>query len=659
MNLMIVESPGKVKKIREILGTGWMVEASVGHVRDLPERELGVELPDFKPMYVPTQRGKEVLAKLKKAVDRADTVFLATDLDREGEAIAWHLKAALKLQNPQRVTFSEITAKSVKTALTTPRSINVPMVAAQECRRVLDRLVGYMVSPKLIDMSGRSGLSAGRVQSPAVRIILERERAIQRFEPTLHFGAVIEFPGDWSAEWNVKPFLRDGEEYFQDRDLAVDVAAIRAVVVASIEDTERNEPPPPPFITFTLQQAASVRLKLKPKETMAAAQKLYEQGHITYMRTDNPNLADDALIEIFEVCQAKNWPMVEQPRRWKAKGEAQEAHEAIRPTHFTNEDAGETPQERALYRLIWARSVACQLAPARYAIRTAKLVAKEPLAGRSIEFIAAGKSLLSAGWRTLYLEDEDAEASPNDKPNPVPALSAGMILEAASGKVMDIKTKAPARFTEASLIKELERLGIGRPSTYASIIDNISRRGYVQTDKAGKYLLPTDTGALVIEALLKSNFSFVEYEFTRSMESQLDEIARGESTYKEVVRTIYDCLIKDLAGLQIASTPAHSCPDCGQPLARKKGQSGFFWGCAAYPACAVTLLDAAGQPQARPAQSEYLCQECGKPLVRRKKRGVKGKKGYDFFGCSGYPACVVTYPTEKNKPKFTNSTINV
>ncbi|EKO4043357.1 type I DNA topoisomerase [Salmonella enterica] len=655
MKLMIVESPGKVKKIREILGAGWKVAASVGHVRDLPEKEIGVSAPDFKPTYVATERGKEVLAKLKKDIQSCDAVFLATDLDREGEAIAWHLKQALRLDNPQRVTFHEITPQAIKSALVSPRSINIPMVASQEGRRVLDRLVGYMVSPRLSEMSGRQGLSAGRVQSPAVRIILERERAIQNFKPTSHFGVQLKFLNDWFAEWDVKPFLPDGSEYFMDAAFTKKVAEIRDLDVISYEEKEASKAPPAPFITSTLQQVASTKLKMKPKATMAAAQKLYEQGHITYMRTDSPNLSDDALVEIYQLCQAKNLPMASKPRTWKAKGDAQEAHEAIRPSHFEVEEAGETPEEKALYRLIWERAVACQLASARFAVRVARFRASDPIDGKTVEFTAEGRTLTYPGFTSLFSDDSEDEESKEAKANnPIPHLQRGQHVTAESGKILNKTTRAPNRFTEASLIAELERLGIGRPSTYAAIIENIGRRGYVTPDKANKYLLPTETGALVIDALVKGGFSFIEYDFTRQMEEELDKVAQSKASYKSVVSAVYDSLEKELNHLKIDVSPQHPCPNCGKALFRKKGATGYFWGCSGYPDCSTTLPDTAGKPgkpKPKPEASGFNCPDCGKPLIRRKKAGTGGKKGYDFFGCSGYPACNSKFDAVNGKPK--------
>lgn len=657
MNLVIVESPGKVKKIREILGQGWEVQASVGHVRDLPEREMGVEAPDFKPKYVPTERGKDVLAKLRKAVERANAVYLATDLDREGEAIAWHLKQALRLQNPQRILFAEITAKAIKTALAAPTGIDIKKVAAQEGRRVLDRLVGYMVSPKLGDMAGRSGLSAGRVQSPAVRIVLERERAIQAFKPTNHFGAQLGFNG-WTADWDTQPFIPEGQKYLLDQSLATQVAAMRSVEVLEYEEKEESKAPPPPFITSTLQQAASNKLRMKPKATMEAAQKLYEQGLITYMRTDNPNLSDDALIEIYKVCQTKGLPMVDRPRKWKAKGDAQEAHEAIRPTHFEVENGGDTPEQQAVYKLIWQRALGCQLASARYAVRIARLRATDGhLEGKPVDFVGKGRTLVYEGWRAIYQDDtesdDDKQKDQEGADNPIPHLEPGQIINAETGKVLAKKTRAPSRFTEAELIKELERLGIGRPSTYAAIMQNIISRGYVAYDKAGKYLQPTDIGALVIDALVNSRFSFIEYDFTRDMEARLDLVAEGRSTYRDVVSMVHSSLERELGGMKVQAAPEHPCPDCGKPLFRRKGGSGYFWGCSAYPDCSTTLPDAGGKPgKKKPRQvADVPCPKCGKELVRRHKAGT-GKKGYDFWSCSGYPTCDARFDNAGGKPKL-------
>lgn len=344
--LLILESPGKVKKVQEILGSGWKVAASVGHVRDLPVKEMGVAAPDFKPQYLPTDRGKEVLSRLAGLAKNAEEVFLATDPDREGEAIAWHLQDALKLKNAKRVTYAEITESAIRAALSVPRSIDMALVAAQEGRRVLDRLCGYLVSGPLSNAAGEK-LSAGRVQSPAIRLVVEREREIKVFASTTHYGVELTFENvdnitdGWKASWVVKPWIEDGQEYLLNKSLAEKTAALRTLDVLDCTESESRTAPPAPFTTSTLQQSASSSLKFTPKQTMQLAQRLYEQGAITYMRTDSPNLSQEAVQSIRAFCESQSWPLVETPRQWKSKEGAQEAHEAVRPTHIEVEEAGE------------------------------------------------------------------------------------------------------------------------------------------------------------------------------------------------------------------------------------------------------------------------------------------------------------------------------
>lgn len=590
--LLILESPGKVKKVQEILGPGWKVAASVGHVRDLPAKEMGVAAPDFKPQYVPTERGKDVLGRLANLVKNAEAVYLATDPDREGEAIAWHLQDALKLKDAKRVTYSEITEKAIKTALDAPRSIDMALVAAQEGRRVLDRFCGYMVSGPLSNAAGEK-LSAGRVQSPAVRLVVEREREIQNFRSTTHYGAELTFENvdnitdGWKAVWQVKPWLEDDQEYLLDKALAEKAAALRSLEVTDCTESESRSAPPAPFTTSSLQQAASNALKFTPKQTMQLAQKLYEGGHITYMRTDSPNLSEDAVEAIRAFCESQGWPLVEKTRSWKSKEGAQEAHEAIRPTHIEAEKVGETADEKALYRLIRLRSLASQLEDAVYAMRVLQLTAD--LDGKQAVFEAKGKTLLSQGWKILTTgdaatEDPDDSAEPE---NPVPVMKPGTRPTALAGTVLTKKTKPAPRFTEASLVRELEKRGIGRPSTYAAILDTIMSRGYVKTEK--RFLVPTPLGVMVVDGL-QGNFAFIEYEFTRTMEQALDDIAAGKADYRAVVSEAHARLEQELAD-----------------FAKATGK---------------------------------VCEKCGKPMVHRvKKPGKDGKGGYDFWGCSGWPEC--------------------
>lgn len=594
--LLILESPGKVRKVQEILGPGWKVAASVGHVRDLPVKEMGVAAPDFKPQYIPTDRGKDVLSRLAGMVKNSEEVFLATDPDREGEAIAWHLQDALKLKNAKRVTYAEITESAIRTALSNPRSIDMALVAAQEGRRVLDRFCGYMVSGPLANAIGAVGekLSAGRVQSPAVRLIVEREKEIKAFSSTTHYGAELTFENvdnitdGWKAALQVKPWLEKGQGYLLDKSLAEKAAALRTLDVLDCAESESRAAPPAPFTTSTLQQAASSSLKFTPKQTMQLAQRLYEQGAITYMRTDSPNLSQEAVHAIRAYCETK-WPLVETPRTWKPKEGAQEAHEAIRPTHVEVDEAGETADEKALYRLIRLRALGCQLADAVYAVRTLQLGAD--LDGKQALFEAKGRTLLSQGWKVLADQedgpDEGSEEGEKEPSNPVPAMKPGTKATALTGAVTTKKTKPAARFTEASLIRELEKRGIGRPSTYAAIIDTISSRKYVTSEK--RFLVPTPLGEKIVSGLC-GHFSFIEYDFTRNMEQSLDDIAERKAEYRAVIASAYDRLSSEV-----------------QAFAKATGK---------------------------------VCPKCGKPMVHRvKKPGKDGKGGYDFWGCTGWPEC--------------------
>ncbi|MDD4937223.1 MAG: type I DNA topoisomerase [Acidiphilium sp.] len=661
--LVIVESPGKVKKISALLGDGFKVVASVGHVRDLPPKDIGVEPPDFRPHYEPTERGRDVLAKLKREAAAADRVLLATDPDREGEAIAWHLADAMNLRNPQRITFTAITKEKVQAAVAAPRPIDMPRVRSQEARRALDRIVGWRVSPALSDRAGQP-LSAGRVQSPAVRLVVDREREIAGFKVTEHYGAELIFDNadgtKWKAAWDTKPHLPEGQSYMLDDALARRVSEVRQVTVAEFADAEKGRAPAAPFTTSTLQQAAGQRLKLRPKKTMELAQRLYEQGAITYHRTDAPNMDDAGMQDIAAYARGAGLALADKPRRWKAKEGAQEGHEAIRPTHAADVEAGETDDEKALYRLIWQRAVASQLADALYAVRSARLDGNAE--GLAVSFTATGRTLKSPGWMAVYAADEDdsdddeADASSN----PIPALTTGEGLTAAAGRLLTKHTKPPVRFTEATLVKEMERLGIGRPSTYAAIIENITGRSYVIEGKKS-YLMPSPIGETVRDALV-GRFQFTELDYTRGLEDELDHIAEGQADYRGVVAAAWEALEGELGKLASAEiAAAHPCPACGKALHRRKGQHGFFWSCSGYPECKTTLPDDKGKPgqrKAPPPPTGFQCPKCGKELARRqgvskpKKRGMKGRP-YDFYSCTGYPKCEAAYHTGPDgKPVF-------
>jgi DNA topoisomerase-1 len=606
MQLMIIESPGKIAKLSSILGPGWKIAASVGHIRDLPTKDIGVAAPQFKPDYELTERGRGVVSKLKAMVKEADSVWLATDPDREGESISWHLQQCLNLKTHKRVTFGEITETAVKAALAAPRQIDQNLVLAQEARRVLDRLVGYMVSPALSRATAQR-LSAGRVQSPAVRLVVERERAIKAFKVTHHFGASLVFRDektgkDWTAQWLTKPdFVSDDNPYFMDRAFAKAVAEVRDVVVKSFSATEAKRSPPPPFTTSTMQQAASIALKMDPKATMEAAQKLYEGGHITYHRTDNPNISEVSINDIRTVATALGLDMAPSHRKFKVPDGAQAGHPAITPTHWEIDDIGDTLEQKSLYKLIRIRAIASQLSDARYAVRTFRLVPTQPVNGRMVEFEAKGRSLVYAGWLKLLSDDQTNDESEDDSEanNPVPVFRQSDQLTAIDGKLLEKKTAPPGRFTQASLIKKLESEGIGRPATYAAILDNIVSRNYVKTEK--KFLVPTPTGDLIVDSLV-GNFKFADLPFTKTVELDLDKIAEGKVNYQAVVGSVYDQLVRELQ-TQPAVTPPpppqqhiFPCQECGKPMRLRNGKNGQFWGCTGYPDCKSTCDDKKGKP---------------------------------------------------------------
>ncbi len=649
MKLLIVESPGKIEKLTGILGGDWKVAASVGHIRDMPEREIGVAPPNFTPVYELTERGRGVADKLKKLVASASDVYLATDPDREGESIAWHLQQVLALKNPKRCTFNDINAGPVKNAVANPRSIDIKLVTAQEARRVLDRLVGYTVSPVLSRQSGQR-MSAGRVQSPAVRLVVERERAIENFKVTQHFGAVVHFAEGWTAEWNTASLYSKEPHYCLDQAIAARVAAATAFTVKEAEDKAREQNPSPPFTTSTLQQAASARLKMNPKLTMETAQKLYEQGAITYHRTDSPNLSEDGYREVAAYGLAKKLPIVSPQRRFKAKADAQEAHEAIRPSHIEDENAGSTEAEQQLYQLIRNRTLASQLPAARFAVRA--VVLTTVIGGKEVAFKARGEKMLEPGWTLIYADRDSETDSEDEAPNPLPKLVAGQAITAVRGEVLNKKTKPPKRYTEASLVKELETQGIGRPSTYAAIMEKIASSGYVVADKK-QFLSATELAKSLVDSLVDA-MSFIELGFTREMESRLDDIAEGKGSYRAVIGQLHSDLNAELGRIRVSvpqGTP--TCPSCKSVLRRLKSEHGFYWGCTGYPDCKVTLPDEKGrpgQPKAAPVVSAHACPACGKGLIHRHSAKQGKKDGFDFWGCSGYPSCKTSLPNKGGKP---------
>lgn len=682
MKLMIIESPGKGKKLREILtkvrpGEDWRVEASVGHIRDLPasgEDETvittGVKL-NYSPVYELTDRGKDVVKKLKSALAAADEVYLATDPDREGESISWHLQQALKLKDPKRITFNEITETAVKSAFSEVRTIDMKLVGAQEARRVLDRLVGYLVSTELRRQTGEK-LSAGRVQSVAVYIVVLREREIKAFKVTNHFGAklVIEAgnPAEWMVQWDTKAgFISEQAPYFMDIAFAERVAAIKDLVVDSYEESDASRNPPAPFNTSTVQQAASNALRWDPKKTMKVAQELYEQGHISYHRTDNPNVSDDAMPAIREAAEKLGLAVVDKRRKFKAKDGAQEGHPGITPTHWELDEAGETSEQQELYKLIRVRALASQLLPAIYAERKVTLKAVEALDGKEIKFKAKSRVLTDSGWLKLLAGDATDDDAENEKANPIPKMTVGENVKAGEGAVLELKTKAPGRYTKAGLVKALESEGIGRPATYAAIMDNIEARSYVGEEK--RQLRPLPAGEQVIQRL-EDSFSFLDIGFTRSMEEDLDRIAEGKTTYIPVIKSLHEVLDAELKSAQanvptVARTrpekPEYTCPKCNKnKLRRVKGSAGYFWSCTGYHdgSCSASFKDKGQKPvlteKAKPAvtvSTEHKCAAagCGKALIKRPSAKNKGKF---WWACSGYPDCKQTYFDKAGAPNY-------
>jgi len=607
--LVIVESPGKLKKISAILGSGYVVKASVGHVRDLPKKELGVDLATFRPEYQATERGADVLKGLKAEVAKAEAVYIASDPDREGESIAWHLVDALKLKGAKRITFNEISEKAVKAAIAAPRGLDMALVHAADARRVLDRLIGWHVSPVLSDAAGEQ-LSAGRVQSPAVRLVVDRERAIKNFKPVNHFGVDLHFDGGegglkWKAAWDTKPHLSPGAECLLDAGLAVRVAEVRQVAVSSYEETETRSPPKAPFTTSALQQAASAALKMKPAATIKAAQSLYEAGKISYLRTDSPNLSDDGYADAVAAARGAAWPVAAARRTWQAKEGAQEGHVAISPTHCSEVEAGENEAERALYRLIRLHTLASVLDDAVYAVRTANLAGVEGQ-GAPVRFVARGKTLISKGWKAVYEAAEEPESDPieDGSDNPVPKLAGRSSLTAASGAVIAKVTKAPGRFKQATLVKELERQGIGRPSTYAAILEHITTRGYISEDSKD-FLHAEPAGEKVVDGLA-GKCKFVDLNYTRLLEAALDDIAAGKAEFLPVVAAAHSILSAELAAVRSAGAPVVPCPVCAKPMKRiqRKDKTGFFWSCSGYPDCKHSQPDVDGKPGERQARVE-------------------------------------------------------
>jgi DNA topoisomerase-1 len=658
-SLVVVESPTKVKTIQKYLDSKFIVKASMGHVRDLPKSRLGVdEKKGFKPEYRVLPAKKKVLDELKKAAEKSDALYIATDPDREGEAIGWHLAQELGIPKAKthRIMFNEITERAVRAAFQHPGKIDANKVNAQQARRVLDRLVGYKLSPLLWEKI-RRGLSAGRVQSVAVRLITEREREIQAFVPveywSLHARLKAKNPPEFVAT------LREIRGH--KADLATETATLEVMTalhgkqwrVKSVTRGERKRNPAAPFITSTLQQEASRKLHFTARKTMMLAQQLYEGielgsegavGLITYMRTDAVRVAREAQQE------ARQWVtrrlgrefLPDAPPFYKAKKSAQEAHEAIRPSFVSREPKTLTrylsKDQLALYRLIWERFLASQMLPAVYDTVSADIEAGHCL------FRAQGSTLKFQGFMAVYVESrEESEVTEDEAESVVPPLTEGEILKLLALDPKQHFTQPPPRYTEASLVKTLEERGIGRPSTYAQIMSTIQDRGYVHRERGT--LFPTDLGMQVNDLLVPHFPEVMDVEFTAQLEESLDKIEEGNTDWVRTVEAFYKQFARDLkrAGrdmdnLKRGMETGEACPDCGKPLVEKWGRFGKFLACSAYPECKYTKDLGGGREKPADEATDEICPTCGKPMVI--KHGRFGK----FIACSGYPECKTTKP---------------
>ena len=641
MNLVIVESPAKAKTIGKYLGPGYQVLASMGHVRDLPKSKMGVDLENFEPNYQPIKGKEETIEQLKSAADASEKVFLATDPDREGEAISWHLQKLLDLPEGKasRVTFNEITKKVVSESIAAPRQIDQNLVDAQQARRILDRIVGYQLSP-LLWKKIRRGLSAGRVQSVATRLVAEREEEIRAFVPEEY----------WTLEAQLEriaPNLGSLKAQFHGREKKMELKSQEQVdeVLAAIQDApfevsrikrqDKNRSPAPPFITSSLQQEASRKLNMPPRRTMSIAQQLYEGvdiegegtvGLITYMRTDSLRISEEAIAAArsFAAGRYGEQYLPETPRRYKTKAGAQDAHEAIRPSNveLTPESVRKdlTPEQYRLYKLIWSRFLASQMASAVY-----DSVSME-ITSAGYVFRASRSEVKFPGFLAVYEEGKDEES--NEIQSPLPNLKEGEVLHCAALKPEQKFTQPPTRYTEATLIRALEEKGIGRPSTYAPTITTILSREYVVKD--GKHLHTTPLGE-VVTGLMKEKFrDIVDYDFTATMEGRLDHVESGEEDWKSVLRDFYqgfhqemEQAEKDLDGTRIKVPDELSdevCDVCGKQMVIKSGRFGRFLACPGFPDCTFT------KPLV--VQMPGRCPKCGSRILKRTSRN-----GYTYYAC--------------------------
>lgn len=677
-NLVIVESPAKAKTLQKYLGKDFEVKASVGHVKDLPKSRLGVDIENgFEPEYEVMHGKKKVISELKSAAKGKENIYLAPDPDREGEAIAWHIAEELGTGRAKihRVLFNEITKRSVAEAIEKPTTLDRHLYDAQQTRRILDRLVGYQISPILWDKV-RRGLSAGRVQSVAVRLICEREKEIRAFVSNEYWSVTAKVEGEAPPPFSAR-LLRIGENKLDPEKFRIEnqaaadalVARLRGVpfVVSRVERKERRRFPTPPFITSRLQQEASRKLGFQPSRTMRIAQRLYEGvelgeqgavGLITYMRTDSTRSAPEALQEARGFVEARFGKeyLPAEPIQYTGKKGAQDAHEAIRPTSMDNPPERVasflSKEELALYTLVWNRFVASQMVPAVFDQTSVDITAADTL------FRATGQVMKFDGFIRVYTEgrdDERAEEDDDESERQLPRLLEGEVLRLHELLPEQHFTQPPPRYTQATLIKALEENGIGRPSTYASIMGTILNKEYVVEDKS-KRLRPTDLGLLVTDLLLKAFADILNVEFTAKMEEDLDRVEEGAEPWREAMQKFYAPFKQDLdtakekmPDVKRAGQPTDiPCEQCGAKMVIKWGRNGEFLACPNYPKCKNTKNfsrdDEGGIRIDEPEVLDEKCDACGKPLQVR--FGRYGK----FLGCSGYPECKTVRPLVRPKP---------
>ena len=666
-SLIVVESPAKAKTINKFLGKDFVVKASMGHVRDLPSKELGVDVDnEFAPKYTLIRGKGKVIKELRAAAEKVDSIYLAADPDREGEAICWHLEHELKKTKKPvfRITYNEITKGAIQAAVDNPAGINQSLFDAQQTRRILDRLVGYQISP-ILWQNVKPGLSAGRVQSVAVRLICEREAEIDAFEAKEYWTITATLKGDEPSPFDAKLFRIGSEKaaistygFTIDESRAteiVDEAKTEKYVVKDIQKRERKRRPVPPFITSTLQQEAARKLRFTARRTMSVAQQLYEGleigsqgsiGLITYMRTDSTRVSNEALNEARGYIQKTYGSdyLPSQAIHYRGRSSAQDAHEAIRPT-----SAGQTPQslrshlssdQYRLYDLIWKRFIASQMNPAILDQTTIDVSAGGYL------FRATGSVIKFRGFMAVYMESSDEVPIQNrgdsDEEAILPTVEVGQVLDLLKLDPKQHFTQPPPRYTEATLVKELEAKEIGRPSTYAAIISTIQDREYVVKEKGS--FLSTDIGKLVNELLIKGFPNILEVQFTAKLEEQLDTIADGKVDWVKVLKDFYqpfhlaleaapDRMYKARKDMEEESDAI--CDKCGSNMIVKWGRYSRFLGCSGFPECRNTKsLDAESEKPAEPEETDEVCDKCGEPMVIKTSRA-----GGKFLSCTGYPKC--------------------